>query len=172
VGGHRVQLLESAKGGPNGDPGLDGFHLHGVSLFSGAVREFRARGELPSAHTHPAARRSEIHATFPSPWRRRKSCGSVGFDVVPTDSPGRREQRPLQAPARAIAARELALVRFVTASTLKLLNALADAGVNALLAPLEGDSGLASLGLREVHALLQAPLPPGSRERQRSTTGR
>ena len=49
---------------------------------------------------------------------------------------------------------------------LKLLNALADAGVNALLAPLEGDSGLASLGLREVHALLQAPLPPGPRGRQ------
>ena len=55
---------------------------------------------------------------------------------------------------------------------LKLLNALADAGVNALLAPLEGDPGLASLGLREVHALLQAPLhqgPRGSpRERPRS----
>src|SRR6185312_12541940 len=40
---------------------------------------------------------------------------------------------------------------------------------HVLLAPLESDSGLASLGLREVHALLQAPLPPGSRARQRST---
>jgi len=51
---------------------------------------------------------------------------------------------------------------------LKLLNALADAGVNALLAPLEGDPGLASLGLREVHALLQAQLPPSPRGRRRS----
>jgi len=51
---------------------------------------------------------------------------------------------------------------------LKLLNALADAGVNALLAPLEGDPGLASLGLREVRALLQAPLPPTPRGRRRS----